>query len=426
MTAQLKTIQEIGLGTFEQGPAAAPTKDYTEYWHTYATDYLPQLDHRPVKDELTSYQQMARFVGHVSENVIRSHDLTDLIEFTPKLWFSPTQHYGRALRTWDNMYGHFNTAAGSQSDLLEAANLVLQENAGLTDGRLSEFSSVMKPNSLSLNGTLERYPVAEQDNGSELLLAGELIHKAGWLSVEHAEQQSLFGAAETIYDQLTDGPINKMSILASGYLQDLLFYQVHQAYRQYAADGSRRELREADQAMRLLISEAAAEVVSLCEVYDSGRGDRQVVKGLILEHFVPLLLRDTIVSDIERGDNQENEFFAVRHSFSHEDMSPSSKTIRPGFDLVVQRFFDESREIETTPIQLKFGSRDNGSRSAERSKMQYLPGIVVIKADRMSTRDVAEAADALKAKYQSGSRADVVRRIDRVQDFRDNLMEKVI
>lgn len=425
MTAQPKTIQELGLGTFEQAPAAGPTEDYTEYWRTYATDYLPQLDHRPVADELSNYYQMAKFVGHVSECVIGGHELSGLIDFSPKFWYNSTRHYGRVLMTWDDRYGHFNRAPEAKADLLEAASLVLQENAGLTDGWLSEFSSVLKPAKRSLWGILERYPVAEQDNGIELLLAGQLIHKAGWLALEEAEQQSLFRVAENIYDQITDGPISKNSIMASGYLQDLLFYQVHQSYRQHALEGDRREQTAATLAMRLLISEAATEVVKLCNAYDHGRGDRQATKGLILEHFVPLLLRDTIVTDIERGDSWPTDFFTVRHAFNHEDMSPSAKTIRPGFDLVVQRYSD-GREVETTPLQLKFESRNGAGRLADRGKMSYLPGIVVIKADRMSTRDVAEAAEALQTKHRTGSRADVVRKIDRVQDFRDNLMKKVI
>jgi hypothetical protein len=255
-------------------------------------------------------------------------------------------------------------------------------------------------------------------------MAAELIHKAGWLAASYEERQGLFRETSTIYDQLGKGPVSKLSIRANAYSHDLDFYQVHQAYRQYMADGSRYGLRQSQYslaAMRQLIAESAHEVAKMCRIYESSKGGRHYIKGSILENFVPLLLRDTIVTEIEQNDGQESDFYAVRQAFSHEDMSPSANYIHPGFDLVVQRFADDYTVNATTPLQLKFEGRDFGGRPNDRPKLKYWPGIAVIRASRMSYKDVQLAAEALQTKYSTGRREDVVKEIARVQDFREYL-----
>lgn len=428
MASQSKTIQQIGLGTFEQVPEITSAPDYTEYWRTYAREYLPQMGHLPRGGELSDYDHMTQFVGHIATSVIGQNDLAGLIEFKPGLWYSEREHYGRPIKNWDNWFGHFNDSVGAQTDLKAAASILVQENAGLTEGWLSEFSSALRPEMMSLSETLDYYPTAQQKNSGELLLAAELMHKAGWLATDYAERLSLFREASTIYDQFTKGPVDRLSIKANAYSHDLDFYQVHRTYRQYMADGdkfARRQSQYSLAAMRQLVAESAYEVARMCHIYESCKGGQHYIKGSILEQFVPLLLRDTIISEIEQNDGQDDDFFAVRQAFSHEDMSPSVNYLHPGFDLVIQRFADDETVNATTPLQLKFEGRDFGGRPNNRPKLKYLPGITVIRASRMSYKDVQAAAEALQTKYSTGRREDVVKEIDRVQDFREYLEAEI-
>ena len=445
MASQPKTIQELGLGTLEQqGVGQAPTGIYTAYWNVYGQELLPKLtDDKVSPGDISRYRRMSEFVTHVGEVVIGEEDTSGLEGHDPTLWDAHRRHFGRAIQHWDNMHGHFNTALKDARGVLEhAASLAIQESAVISVDPLSVDIPAIRPKPLSIFAAIEQYPIERHVPGGDLFLAAELMHKAAWLEPDAADKTLLFDLAKQAYERIFDlakrdyeqairdssaaPSMGGLALRASGYIQDIKFGRMTDAYRRAIQNGDRALSIRALQALRSLMVDQTTALSDLYGQYDRSTADKERLKGSLLEQFIPILLRDAIIMNLEQNNHQpDDDFFAVRHAFSSEDMSPIARAARPGFDIVVQRF--EGDKVITTPVQSKFNrtaksqGADNGEARHIKASERYLPGIVMVRALALKPADIDRATHDLQCKYTRGDQKDYLEEFTRMVEFRGDL-----
>lgn len=372
------------LATIEEPVAEAP--HYTEYWtelyHPVASSeagcHLPK----------SQFRLAETFLQQVSENVIRQPEW-EMVQPFPQFIDEKKQSPSNMILVWDRLLGSFNPMADGQADMLGASSVLLWHNA--REMRVGEAAPVQ---------TYEAYremfagvDMRRQRLGPRLLVAAQLVHKAAWLEPDAVRREEYLSMAGAMYGRVNTGKSDwaEGAREAQAYLADIRHHQAAKAFRDAGvlplAEGQRRR-QQATESLRQLLHRDAHNVQQLCDKYEESRNDKGPLKGFIFERFVPLLLRDTVMADLEAG--AEDVVFEVRRAFRSEDKGPFERPLNPNFDMVVQRYVSHEETV-TTPVQLKIGRARNKSR--------YLGNIIVVRAADLSIADVRAAATELERQY---------------------------
>lgn len=426
-TTQQTTIQTIGLGTIEhRSPELLPpasTKAHYDYWKDFSSGVIPQLGFEIPSDSLHLFEEKAAHAKVVAEVVQDPSDVSGLrLVHTGKR----ISVFSTAIKHWSDEFGNFNDRPDAKPTFIKAAGLVLQEQIGVWGGYESSFDKPVKPADISLGALAKLIGTVPYEGIRYVLLAGELIHKAAWLEKNNSdEQERLFNLALDMYRRvIRAGSNHKLDysadvIKAAEYSIDIKFYLAQKRYQEAKAYGKPVDVANAVNNMRQLIASEASHALS--SVNSSWREDGRVIKGVMAERFMPLLIRDSIISAIYKGESDESGFFSVRSVFGHEDVSPPSLNIpKSGFDMVMQRFVGDDKVI-TTPVQIKF----NGRNGLDRNK-EYLPGIIVVSSNGIRSTEIKQAIEALKKKYSKSGNADVVGSIGEVSGLRQRLSKDLL
>jgi len=409
----------LKLGTLEQQyPDGLP---YTKYWSDIYGPPAVDLD----KSARSKVRKLSQFVSHVTETAIRGADFEGIEDF-PNIMPEAEKTCGTVIKAWDAALGSFNPMTDGQGDLLRAAGLLLQNNVIPSKG---EFSGVKErdPSTVyeAFSSMFRRNPIQEQAPGKQLLLAAELVHKAGWVEPNPQRQAALFDKAETMYDRITQAEGNnrwvKGRMRAAAHGADIRFNRAmsefEEVQRRKDVPAQHRVISKLERLMR----ERASNVEELYHYYKGHKGETGgEIKGLLFELFVPLAVRDIIVSDLHPG--VKDTRYEVRHAFSSEDQSAAGITPRPSFDLVVQRYVDDG--IVTTPVELKIGVGRGVSEKVERK--QHLEGIVLVRKEDLDPSQIYEAASALRKKYSRPGNREFHGDAEAFQDLQQDLGRRLM
>lgn len=400
---------------------------YEKFWAEFRdTENLVNLD------DVKKTCQLGSYLTGLTTTVVRGAELTD-IELLPDICTGEPQevNIGNAIAEWDRSAGTFNKYQGGQSDLLRAAGLLLYNN----------FAD--DPESFNMTGS-DSDQVYDQfvtltDNNSwesqkgtaDLLLAGQLIHKAAWLEPDPLCQEHLFTTAIAAYEQLYNDPEAKWSdrLQAGQFRADIRFQQLDQEIHEAGSNGDREALRDYQDIAFKLLSEQVADLQKTGELVDLANELGEVDgleafwwAGFMLEQFTVCVTRDLIY--LRTKPDHANEY-GVRRAFAHEDQ-PRTLKLKPkrSFDMVVQHRNTEGEIKDTTSIQFKLLGRTGEKRPGDRESDYESSHVKVIYIKRCSTDKMTKAAEALLASYEQKERLEGNGTVDRVQKLLNNIFDE--
>ncbi|HUP26680.1 MAG TPA: hypothetical protein VM124_03495 [Candidatus Limnocylindrales bacterium] len=378
----------------EEGP-------YTGYWYDF-----------PIAKGLTNATDIAKtralgsYVGRLSQHVIREVNphcvaiMPDMQVHEPQ-----AQTISNAVAEWDRSAGSLNHYGDGQGDLLRGAGLLLHANHigdhdsfGLPDTESSEV--YVRFMSLFGNNSLE-----QQAPTRDLLLAGQLIHKAGWVEDKADRQGQLFAAAVSVYDRIYKDPnaawIDRL--IAGQYRSDIYFDWLAEEMREAVKYQDKSHLEDLQAIAMDLIRESAADLQQTGRLLASANALEAPVggwrgsewAGFMLEGFVKLAVRDMLHV---RSKPTLAARYGVRSAFAHED-NPRNLKIWPkqSFDIVVQRRDIRGNIAETTPFQLKL--RSARYRNVPGQSERDYGGIRCIGVTHLSGDKMLYAVDNLLVAY---------------------------
>ncbi len=397
---------------------SAQSGPYGDYWSEFreASNFVNL-------DDVLKTCRLGSYVGALTARVVCDGQLPDF-ELMPDMRTGKPQEatISNAVAAWDQAIGSFNAYHEGQPDLLRAAGLLLYANysgdpedfimTGSDSEHVSEqFMTLVGKNSWEL-----------QKPTKDLLLAGQLIHKAAWVEQEPSARETLFVTAVLAYDRLYDDTTAEWTdrLLASQYRADIRFEWLDQDLRAAKLAGDNEWLQSLQELAIELLEEQLVDLqeigrqVKLADARDALTGGDEGADwaGFMLESFAAIVTRGLMYVHSEPGAAID---YGLRRAFKHED-EPNTLKLRPyrSFDLIVQRRDTDGNFVHTTPIQLKLLSREeeegdnakkaaHGAKASRRNRVgeEDYGGIPVLYFKRCSTDKMAQAADDLLAAYQN-------------------------
>ena len=395
--AQLE-MRQLGLGTLEEGSFSAVP--YTQYWPEVYAPAAQDLTGRNKHTFLRQAGRLGDFVSHVTEDVVRGGDLSNLGDY-PDFLRQRKPNLLAALTAWDESLGNFNAMQDGQGDLLRAAGLLLGNNVTPEMNKTGGVVSEPNPSTVykAFASLWRNNPIECQQPSSQLLLAAQLVHKAAWVDTDSQRQDRLFGIADSMYSRICDAGINWYDgkVLAGELRADIRFHVWGNRLREGIAHGNTAQQQHAEKELRSLMQARAASFMRAHAHIAATSKESDNQSGVLFERFVSLAVRDRILSDWQRG--KDSTGFEVRQSFAHEDTSSAHLKPNPSFDIVIQHHEPKGR-IRTTPVQLKL----RYSGSSEGGDDAYLPGIVYVRTHGLNMTQMNGAAMLLERKYSGPNR----------------------
>ena len=398
---------------------------YQQHWRDFreANDFVNI-------DDVYKVCRLGSYLGTLASQVIRGADAAH-IELEPDMQTHEPQEatISNAVAEWDRTTDSFNPMNEGQGDLLRAAGLLMQANFsghpekfGLpsteSDEVYERFASLFGNNDLAL-----------QRPTNELLLTGQLIHKAGWIEKDENRQEQLFCMAISTYDRIYADQAAEWSdrLLASQYRADIYFHWLDQDIRSAIAIGD-RDAVEASKALAVeLLKEQLADLRQMgrfVEAADNSTdgaegSDGHAWAGSMLESFASIAARNRMYV---RSELQTAPEYSVRRAFRHED-EPRNFKLKPrrSFDIVMQRRAADGTIVHTTPVQLKLLGRKDEHKAGSREQGYGAIPVVVVK--RCSPEKMMEAADNLLVAYAEGELDRGEGPLGRVEELLNNVFE---
>ena len=374
---------------------------YEKFWTEFRdTEDLVNLD------DVRKTCQMGSYLTGLTTNVVRGAELADT-ELMPDICTGEPQelNISNAIAEWDRSAGTFNKYREGQGDLLRAAGLLLYSN----------FAG--DPESFSMTGSdsdqvYDQFAALTENNSwesqrptADLLLAGQLIHKAAWIEADPSRQEHLFKTAVAAYDRLYNDPDAKWSdrLQAGQFKADIHFQWLDQDIYEAAASGDHEALKAYQDMAFQLLSEQVVDLQKIGELVDLANKQGEVDgleafwwAGFMLERFMVIATRDLIY--LRTKPDHANEY-GVRSSFTHEDQ-PRTLKLKPkrSFDMVVQHRNVEGQIADTTSIQFKLLGRTDEKRFGDREEDYDKVKVIYVK--RCSDVKMTRAAEGLLAAYK--------------------------
>lgn len=390
------------LNTLEKGPATA--RPYTEYWSEF-----PDTIGLAKPSDIEKTRRMGRYLNDLTGYVIRGAEPHNIELYTDIFTDEPQdQTIANAVAEWDRSVGTFNSYREGQGDLLRGAGLLLHANFS---GDPEEFSF---PSTASCE-VYERFmslfgnnSLKQQKPTPDLLLAGQLVHKAGLIEANPDRREHLLAASQSVYDRIYNDPdavwIDRLT--AGQYRSDIHFEWLAEEMREAVKYQDTSYLADLRDLAIDLIRESATDFQQAGRLLDRAKESQEAVGGyeghewvgFMAQVFRRIAARDMIHV---RSKPTLAARYGIRGAFEHEDRPRNLKLYpKQSFDDVVQRRDINGNIAETTPVQVWLQSYRHKPRPGkEEGAYGRIPCIVIT---GLSHYQMKGAIDNLLVAYEKG------------------------
>lgn len=215
-------------------------------------------------------------------HVIRDVDLYSVALLSDLKGLPQDQTISNGVADWDRTAGTGNGYSEGQGDLLRAAGLLLHANFS---GKPEDFALPLTDSDevyQRFMGLLESNNLDQQRPSKDLLLAGQLVHMAGWVEKDEQRQEHLFAAAVAVYDRIYNDPnavwIDRLT--AGQYRADIYFEWLSQEMRESVKYQDLEHLDSLRDLALALLKEMAADLQQAGRLVNQADERQEAVGGV--------------------------------------------------------------------------------------------------------------------------------------------------